>query len=283
MLAILTFVTTIITFLSFCNGVKISFSFIFFLINVIFIALVSFFLSLPRNYKSFLISGIHNTNIEVIIGDMFDDVCDLVVPTNTCFDVDKESTSAHSIQGKFCIKYYNNDAGLLDKDVEDLLRSLDCEKKCLEQKNIGKRVQYPINTIITLSLNRFANTPKFHWIAINHSDNNTGVIHDSIDLRKSIDALWGYLEGYKKLRDLCLPMLGTGHGGQNEPLPDLVEYYIDSFISHSQKRNIVKTLKIYLYPDKENVFENYKYITNYLHYRSREALNVERKYPSNCF
>lgn len=279
-IAILTFITTIITILSVCNEIVINFSISFFLINILIVALVSLLTCLPFNYKSFYIKGLHGTKIQLIIGNMFDEKCDMVIPTNTCFDVDWKSIKEQSVQGQFCKLFYDKDSGLLNEDIEKKLKELSCNTTYLEHKVIGKKIQYPINTIITLQSGQRADAQRFHWIAINHSGNESEVIADSMCLHKSINALWEYLSVNRKIRDLCLPILGTGHASINLPLPDVVEYYIDSFIIHSKSNNIVKTLKIYLHPGSDCVFENYKYIANYLKYRSQNTLNLELKYPA---
>lgn len=276
---ILTFVATVVTILSVCKEINdYHLTVTFFLIIFFWIGIVSFIISLPKNYLSYRISGLNGTKIELIIGDMFCEKCDMVIPTNTCFDVDSESIKKQSVQGQFCKIYYHEDTGLLDKNIEIKLKELNCAKKKLEDKTIGKKIQYPLNTIITLQSGQRADEQRFHWIAINHSGCQSEVITNSICLHKSIDALWEYLSAHCKIRDLCLPILGTGHAGINLPLPDIVEYYIDSFIIHSKNSNIVRTLKIYLYPNSEDVFENYKYISSYLQYRSENSTNLERKY-----
>lgn len=277
--AILTLITTIVTILSVCEGMDVNLSISFFLINLLGIGVVSFIMSLPQNYKTYHISGLNGTKIELIIGDMFKENCDMVIPTNTCFDVDRKSIKEQSVQGQFCKIYYDNDTGLLDENIENLLIKLDCSKEYLKDKVVGKKIQYPLNTIITLQSGQRADEQRFHWIAINHSGCQSEVLTESICLHKSINALWEYLSTHRKIRNLCLPILGTGHAGMNLPLPDVVEYYIDSFIIHSKSSNIVRILKIYLYSGSDSVFENYKYIANYLKYRSQNTLNLELKYP----
>lgn len=278
---ILSFVATIVTILSVCEGINIhNFTVNFFLVNLLWISVVSFMIVLPKNYTSYRISGLSGTKIELIIGDMFNEKCDMVIPTNTCFDVDWESIKKRSVQGQFCRIFYGDDTGLLNKNIEEHLSKLKCTKEYLKKKVVGKKIQYPINTIITLQSGQRADEPRFHWIAINHSGIRSEVDTNSICLHKSIDALWDYLTVNRRVRDLCLPILGTGHACMNQPLPDVVEYYIDSFIIHSQNSNIVKSLKIYLYPNSEDVFENYKYIANYLQYRSSNTLNLEKKYSN---
>lgn len=240
--------------------------------------LISLIMSLPRNYVSYCIEGLNGTKIDLIIGNMFDENCDMVIPTNTCFDVDWGSISSQSVQGQFCKKFYQGNTDLLNNDIEKLLHTLNCPTEYLASKEIGKKIQYPINTIITLQLGQQADDQRFHWIAINHSDDKSHVVRESVCLHKSIDTLWNHLGRYCKIRDLCLPILGTRYATKNLPLPDVVEYYIDSFIIHSKNNNLVRTLKIYLYPASDNVFEYYNVINNYLRYRAKSSMNIENKY-----
>lgn len=209
---------------------------------------------------------------------MFKEKCDMIISTNSCFDVDKECIRSDSLQGLFCKNVYKDDTLQLRKDIQIELKKNHASTTLLPQKKIGEKKQYPINTIVTLKKDMAADSPQYHWIAINHSDNQSGVIMESVNIFQSVIAIWEYLQKKGKRRDLCIPMIGTGYAKQSVLIPDLVEFYIDTFIFFSQKEEFVKTLKIYLYPKNEDVFEDFLCIVHYLEYYSKHVSNLMTKY-----
>lgn len=248
------------------------------IILTVVICILSFLLSIPRHYKKIKINNLNNTYVEIIIGDMFNEKCDMIISTNTCFDTSPECIKDDSLQGLFCKKIYNSDYSLLSDNVQCELRKLGTHTEQLDKKNIGNNIQYPINTIITISNGSSAEVQRFHWIAINHSNNVTGVIEESVDIYKSVISVWEYLYCQGIRRDLCFPMIGTGYAGQQIGNSDLAEFIIDSFIFYSQKRAITNTLKLYLYPKNISIFEDFCIIVNYLKYRSQHHINIAKKY-----
>lgn len=241
------------------------------------IVLISFIFSLPKSRRSYKVEGLNGCTIELIIGDMFNEKCDFVIPTNTSFDTCKDAIKSSSVQGQFCKRYCSNNTKLLNTYIEEQLDRIKSKRTDRLDKIVGNKFQYPLNTIITFRLEPSADSQRFHWIAINDFGPNSQIVPDSVCLHESFNALWNYLSTYRVVRDLCIPILGTGLTSVNQPVFDILEYCIDSFIIHSKNGNIVKTLKIYFYPSDKDVFDNFNIVSNYIKYRVKNSIHLERK------
>ncbi|MEM8615267.1 MAG: macro domain-containing protein [Cyanobacteria bacterium P01_H01_bin.105] len=102
-----------------------------------------------RSVSNFLSSP--DTEVEVKVGDLFQEKSHLVIGLNDVFDTEPgEIIKASAVQGQFLEKIYRNNLSQLDIDIETALQTLNVTGQLDPAKTHGKAYRYPIGTTITL-------------------------------------------------------------------------------------------------------------------------------------
>ncbi len=213
----------------------------------------------------------------MVIGDILTDPYDIVIPTNNYFDTSWEVISKKSIQGQYAIsKYY----GLkqLDESIEDAINRAGLHGKRNDQKIIGKNIRYPIHSIISLTNTKYIDSRSCYWIAISNFSNTGSIIKEDVDIHKSITALWQHLRKHVRVRNLSIPVIGTGLTPTSVPQFDVIEFIVDSFLCEIQKSKIVDTLRIYLYDKGEDTYTTFHLASQYIQHRIENLSATELKH-----
>lgn len=243
-------------------------------VSILIAIVYSFFNNIPKYFHSEKIRDRNNCYIDLIIGDIFKEQGDLVIPTNTTFDTTDKFISPKSLQWQTCQKYFNGDIKKLDSKLIKALINYDFEY--LIQRPIGKKKKYGLNCIAKI---RHENDTTSYWLPISDFNNDGNIIYESINIKQSIDNLWKFFkENNGNVRSICLPALGTGLTPLNIPQIFIIEYIIDSYILQSKDRVIARRLKIVLYPkDKNtNVYKDFDYLAKYLHTRCQNPNSISK-------
>lgn len=198
--------------------------------------------------------------VEVRIGDLFDGNHDVIVSTNTTFDTDMASglIDTGSIQGQVATKFFNANTAEIDRQL-----SLDLAAVHGTQRNNapGKNLEYPIGTVARVrSHNR-----TFYFVAMSRLNDQGNASSTPRQIEDALDATWKYISSNGNLRDLSIPLMGTGRGRIGVPRKKMVERIAQSFCDEANNQVFSNRLSISIRPeDAENFAVNMYQIRDYL-------------------
>ncbi|MFP5039941.1 macro domain-containing protein [Parasediminibacterium sp. JCM 36343] len=206
----------------------------------------------------------HDLIIEVCIGDLFKIPGQKIISTNTTFDTDISSgiISINSLQGQFTQKFYPGDLPKLDKEIELGLQGI---PYTVITKKSGKTHRYEFGTTIKLKLA----DQYFYWFAMSDLNESNTATTTQMDVNKSLDGLWAFIETKGEKLDTVIPLIGSGLGRLTTSRKKLIALIAQSFINASEKRIFSNKLTIVVYPgDIEksglNLFEVKDLLGHYL-------------------
>lgn len=239
--------------------------------------LISFFWAIPNCYKSFKISGNGGSKIELVVGDILKDSDDMIIPSNTFFDTSRQIISSKSIQGQLVNRKYDGCLADLNDGIKVALENSKMEGKFVSEKVVGNQIRYPLNTILAVSKSSLSDSQRFYLLALCDFTNEGDIIKDKTNIHDSINSIWKYLQEHIHVRNLCIPVLGTGLTSKNIPQFDVMEVIIDSFLVEVTKLRFVDTLRIYLYPKGPETFTAFHLAGQYIQHRIENISAIELK------
>ena len=198
--------------------------------------------------------------VEVRIGDLFDGGNDVIVSTNTTFDTDMASglIDTDSIQGQVATKFFNANTAEIDNQLKLELASIQGTSRADAP---GKKIEYPIGTVARVK----SHSRIFYFVAMSRL-NAQGNAHSSPrDIEDALEATWTFVRTSGSLKDLSVPVLGTGRGRTGIPRKKMVERIAQSFVDGSKDKVFSNRLSIVIRPqDAENFVVNLYQIRDYL-------------------
>ena len=201
---------------------------------------------------------------EVVIGDLFESDADIVISSNTTFDTDIASgrISPNSLQGQLAERVFNCKTDEIDRHINNALRGKPSE----EAVSPGKKRRYPIGTVVKLT----ANNRNYYLLAMAELNQHGNAYSDPEMIDAALRGLWDYVAQNGELRDIAIPLVGTGRGRLGLPRKKIVERIAQSFADASRDRVFANKLIIVVRPqDAENfdvnLFEIRDYLTRSLH------------------
>ena len=181
----------------------------------------------PTRKHSFKVSN-RDTNVELVIGDIFKQDGDIVVGSNTSFVTSPDVISDKSIQGGFSSKYFNG-VGAINDQIRGQIRA------------VG---DHPFGT--TVSVRTKERVGYFCAIA---TINESGIANSSIEnLRIALGALWSYIADNAEKDTLNVPILGSGFSRIGLPREELFRQIVRSFMAAISDRTFCDTLRIVVHP-----------------------------------
>lgn len=243
---------------------------------VICTALASFVWAMPNCYRRHKI-GSRDCSIELVVGDMIGDRNDMIIPANTFFDTN-ETISERSIQGQLAKRMFENDSKLLDRLLTEAIKGSCLEHVDVPEKRKGKKIRYPLNSIVWVSREMGEDSQRFYWLAMCDFNNDGSIIRERIDIEASVVAVWNHLKKRPHVRTLCMPVLGTGLTPAGMTPFDVIEAIVDTFLAETATNRLVESLRIYLYPKDSETLTTFKLADGYIRYRIRN-LGTERLKP----
>lgn len=261
--------------LPFIQETSLSYSLIL-IIVLIFIIIVSFLFAIPNCYRKFRLVGTGGNAIELVIGDMLSDCNDMVIPSNNYFDTSWSVISRKSIQGQLANKYLS--LTYLDKVIDEAIKKAGLKGTYNESKNIGKRVEFPINSIITIQDSSRVDSQRYYWVAMTNFSDKGEIIKEDVDIHSSIMCLWEHLRKHVHVRNLCIPVLGTGLTPTSVSQFDVIEVIVDTFLTEITKSKIVDTLRIYLYYKGDDTYSTFHLASQYIQHRIENLPATELKH-----
>lgn len=241
---------------------------------IIVTALASFVWAVPNCYHRHKI-GSRDCSIELVVGDMIEDSDDMIIPANTFFDTNG-TISRRSIQAQLAERRFGNDIARLDEMLTKAIKDSGLKGVKVSEKTKGKKIRYPINSIIWVSAGKKnEDTQRFYWLAMCDFNNDGSIIRERTDIESSVAAIWNCLKKQPHVRTLCMPVLGTGLTPNGMAPFDVIGMIVDTFLTEAAADGLVKSLRIYLYPNDSETFTTFKLADSYIRYRIRN-LGTER-------
>ncbi len=192
-----------------------------------------------------------NTDVKVqlMIGDLFECDGDLVIPFNTSLDTSFEDglIAKNSVQGQFTNRFYAQ-PNQLDNILRPMVQHLEPVEQ-LANKRKGNAVRYEMGTTLRVPIKGSRNA-YLTAIADMNDGGNASTSYDNI--LQSLGKLWEMIMTQGDLRQINVPVLGTGTGRLKETREKMIKTIASSFIAatssgtrFTDKLNIVVSFSDY--------------------------------------
>lgn len=190
-----------------------------------------------------------DVTIEVCIGDLFDGNNDVVVSANTSFDTDMASglIDTASVQGQFATRFFNANTANIDVQLEGQLNAVD---GVINAQLPGKQTEYPIGTVAKVT----SHNRTFYFVAM-AGFNAEGTAHSTPrDVEDALDRTWDYIRTSGNLRDLSIPIIGTGRGRIPVSRTKMIDRIAQSYVDATHDGAFLSRLKIVIHPNDAEKF-----------------------------
>jgi Domain of unknown function (DUF6430) len=198
--------------------------------------------------------------VEVRIGDVFDGSNDVIVSTNTTFDTSMANglIATESLQGQVANRFFQSNTDEIDKQLESELANASAHQR---EDARGKKLEYPIGTVARVR----SHGRIFYFVAMSRLSTNGTASSSLRDVEDALEKLWVYIVSHGELRNLSVPLMGTGRGRTGYPRKKMVDKIAQSFADGSKDKIFSNRLSIVVRPeDAENFGVNLYEIRDYL-------------------
>lgn len=199
-------------------------------------------------------------SVEVRIGDLFDGSDDVVVSTSTTFDTDMASglIDTDSIQGQVATRFFNANTAEIDRQLNIDLANVPATPRA---DALGKNLEYPIGTVARVK----SHNRTFYFVAMSRLNAHGNASSSPRDIEDALEATWTFVKTSGSLKDLSVPLMGTGRGRTGIPRKKMVERIAQSFVDGSSGQVFSNRLSIVIRPaDAENFVVNLYQVRDYL-------------------
>ncbi len=188
-------------------------------------------------------------SFEVVIGDLFDRLGELVISSSSTFDTDMSAglIAADSLQGQMAARFFGGQTAEIDRQIE---LSLGKEPFHMNERRPGKKKEYPIGTVARVS----AHGRNFYLVAMAHMNENGTAESDPKILDEALERLWQNLAKKAELGDVVIPAMGTGRGRVSLPRKKVIERIAQSFADASGEKAFSNRLIIVVRPQDAERF-----------------------------
>lgn len=198
--------------------------------------------------------------VEVRIGDIFAGTNDVVISTNTTFDTSMANglIATDSLQGQVATRFFQSNTDEIDKQLQaDLSKATGTPRADAP----GKNVEYPIGTVARVK----GHGRTFYFLAMSRL-NAQGTAGTSIrEVEDALSCLWSFILTHGELKNLSVPLMGTGRGRTGYPRKKMSERIAQSFADGSKDQVFSNRLSIVIRPeDAEDFGVNLYQIRDYL-------------------
>lgn len=198
--------------------------------------------------------------VEVRIGDIFAGTNDVIVSTNTTFDTSMANglIATDSLQGQVATRFFQSNTDDIDQQLQgDLSKAIGTPRTDAP----GKDIEYPIGTVARVK----GHGRTFYFVAMSRL-NAQGTASTTIrEVEDALSSLWTFILTHGELKNLSVPLMGTGRGRTGYPRKKMSERIAQSFSEGSKDQVFSNRLSIVIRPeDAENFGVNLYQIRDYL-------------------
>lgn len=198
--------------------------------------------------------------VEVRVGDIFEGTNDVIISSNTTFDTNMANglIATESLQGQVATRFFQSNTDEIDRQLTAELAQVAGTHRANAP---GKDVEYPIGTVARVR----AHGRIFYFVAMSRLNDQGTATATPRDVEDALSSLWAFIITHGELRDLSIPLMGTGRGRTGTPRKKMVERIAQSFVDGSQNQTFSNKLSIIVRPeDAENFGVNLYQIRDYL-------------------
>jgi hypothetical protein len=186
-----------------------------------------------------------DSEIEIKIGNLFDQPGHLVIGFNDAFDTELgEIIKPSSVQGQFLQKVYGSDRSRIDADIAHALQAYSHLRTEETNKKLGKTWRYPIGTTIALG----SHDKRYFLTAYGYMTNDITVQSNADFVWQSLSKLWQEIRLKGHSIDVSIPIVGADLARTGLPRMALAKLIITSFIVASKEKFITRKLTLMIYP-----------------------------------
>ena len=187
--------------------------------------------------------------IEVIIGDIFSGTNDVIVSTNTTFDTRMSDglIATDSLQGQVATRFFNANTDLMDAQLAVDLQEAN---GTLRKDAPGKTLEYPIGTVARVK----AHNRTFYFVAMSRLSAQGTASTSLREVEDALDGVWSFILTRGELKNLSVPLMGTGRGRTGYPRKKMAERIAQSFADGSKDRIFSSKLSIVIRPEDADSF-----------------------------
>jgi hypothetical protein len=218
----------------------------------------------PVSKVSFKPAG-KDYRIEVKIADLFVEPGDLVISSSTTFDTEMANglISPDSLQGQFATRLFEGNIAEIDRQLDEALKGVRARNRPAAP---GKKREYPIGTVAPVKLPGRT----FYFVAMSRLNDEGNAKSTVREVEEALEKLWAFIADRGELREVAVPLMGTGRGRLAVPRKKMVERVAQSFADASREKVFSGKLVIVIRPaDAEefgvNLFEVRDYLIRSLH------------------
>jgi Domain of unknown function (DUF6430) len=202
---------------------------------------------------------------EVKIGDIFAEKGDIVVSTSTTFDTNIASglISPDSLQGQLALKFFQGNTAEIDRQLALGLSGI---PSVVNGSAPGKKEEYPIGTVVKVS----AGAKTFYFLAMSKLNAHGTAYTTMRDVEDALEWLWKFIASQGNLRDLAVPLIGTGRGRIDTSRKKMTEKIAQSFADAASGAVFSNKLTVMIHSAdadrfQVNLFEIKDYLSQSLH------------------
>jgi hypothetical protein len=198
--------------------------------------------------------------IEVRIGDVFAGDSDVIVSSNTTFDTSMADglIATDSLQGQLATQFFSANTVEIDEQLEQDLAGVASQQRPDAR---GKKREYPIGTVARVK----SHGRTFYFVAMARLSPDGTASATMREVEDALTDLWAFILAHGELKNLAIPLVGTGRGRTGYPRKKMVERIAQSFADGSKDRIFSNRLSIVVHPqDAENFGVNLYEIRDYL-------------------
>lgn len=201
--------------------------------------------------------------VEVRIADLFEADAAIVVSTSKTFDTAPPLIASESLQGQVSLRFFQGNTSEIDKQLQGQLKGKKFKKV---DRPAGKTRSYAIGTVATIA----AANKDFYFVAMSEFNEEGNAYSSTQMIDSALEGLWIHARDRGELRDLAIPVMGTGRGRIQLPRKKMIERIAQSFVNASIDGMFAHKLIIVVRPsDAErfqvNLFEIRDYLSQSLH------------------
>ncbi len=198
--------------------------------------------------------------VEVCVGDIFGGTNDVVVSTNTTFDTSMQNglISTESLQGQVATRFFRANTDEIDRQLAiDLASATGVHRDDAP----GKPTEYPIGTCARVK----AHGRTFYFIAMSRLSSNGTASASLRDVEDALSSLWKFILTHGELKNVSVPLIGTGRGRTGYPRKKMCERIAQSFADGSKDRVFANRLSIVIrHEDADEYGVNLYQVRDYL-------------------
>lgn len=209
-------------------------------------AIYSIYKFFPKCKVSSVIQGT-DVHVEIAVQELLKQQGDLAITYNTTFDTHsvngfvKKGSLQWDFQHKFFPELEDLDAQIVASLMNEPVETIFKQRKKSNQK------RYAVGTVAHIALGGSSGRHAF-LLALSNSHPEGGSVASMASVQKGVASLWQRVSAFGPVKDLSVPVFGTGQAGVKDSAMIVIKEIVRSFVAASRNDRIVNNLKVCIHP-----------------------------------